>query len=322
MKLFLISGVVGMCAVVVGAMLIGTGDFTGVNENLKFLENLDVRVDESGDKTNVSVKLGDGTKGGKGTIVVRDDDRIEVSLNKNTKFTEENFVFEDSKIKEIKIKGFSANIEISGSTDSKEFTIEMECAKEYQDTCQKMIQEQAGVLSIEGPGHSGFKFGKGQIVKNIEIEFPASSTKKLNMDLGAGNIEIEEAAFSEVQLNTGAGNISMDEVSVNRLEIKNGAGKIALESLDARGEVLISSGTGAIKIESLNPEPNITVKTGAGSIEFKNKAKMSDYKIKAKTGIGSVSLPQADKVVNGYSYFGSGKGTVELKTGTGSIKVK
>lgn len=322
MKIFLISGAAGIMSVVLGSLLVGTGDFTTVSKNLKFLEHLDIRVNESDGQSNVRVKIGATENAESNTIVVRNKDHIEVSVNKKSKFIEKNFVFADSNIKEIQIDGFSADIEISGSTEAKDFTIEMECVKEYQDDCQKMIRESEGVLSIVGRGQKGFQFGKTGIVKSIEIEFPASSTKKVELNIGAGNIEIEEARFSEVRLNTGAGNISLDEVSVDRLEIKNGAGKISLESLDIRGEVQIQSGTGMVRVETLTPDPNVIVKTGTGSIEFKNTAKINDYKIKAQTGMGSVSMPQADKVLDGYSYFGAGKGTVDLKTGTGSIKIR
>lgn len=328
MKIFIISGLVGMFSIIAGGMLLGTSDFSQVKNKLSFLEQFDIQVEEKDDAAHISVQMGNTTPDKATTKIIstQGDDsmtlHIQTQDRSKRKFTEQHLAFEDRHIQEIEVLGLAANVEISGSSEAKNLTVELKCLQGYEEACQNLIKEEKGVLSIDGKRSREILSSRKNILKSIEIEYPERSEKKLQVNIGAGNIEIDEAVFSSIDLKMGAGNLDIDEVRATDIKIKNGAGKVSLEDVEVLGAIDIKNGTGDIEVETLNANPNVVVKTGTGSISFKTKNSIKDFKLKAKTGMGSVSLPPAAKSENGWSVYGSGQGTVELKTGVGSVKVK
>lgn len=141
---------------------------------------------------------------------------------------------------------------------------------------------------------------------NIEIEHGAGKieieelfTNNLKLDLGAGKVEIDRLKVTkEAEINGGAGEIIIHNSNINNLDFNIGVGKATLNSI-LTGENEIDAGIGETNI-------NLT-----GSLE--------DYKIHIEKGIGNVKLNE-DKISN-ERYFGAGKNIVEINGGIGNINI-
>lgn len=123
--------------------------------------------------------------------------------------------------------------------------------------------------------------------------------KKLDFDLGAGKVEIDNLlVLDDAEIDGGAGAIKITNSAINNLELDLGVGKLELTS----------KLTGYNKIDSGIGETNIDL---VGNKE--------DYKIKVEKGLGSVKLE--NKNITDNTYYGDGNSVIDINGGIGSIKV-
>lgn len=123
--------------------------------------------------------------------------------------------------------------------------------------------------------------------------------KKLDFDLGAGKVEIDNLlVLDDAEIDGGAGAIKITNSAINNLELDLGVGKLELTS----------KLTGYNKIDCGVGETNIDL---VGNKE--------DYKIKVEKGLGSVRLENNNITDN--TYYGDGNSVIDINGGIGSIKV-
>jgi len=160
----------------------------------------------------------------------------------------------------------------------------------------------------------------------VTMFIPENKIKNINIDNGAGNIEIENIKAETIKLKTGAGKIiTNDAYAIMKIEI--GAGEITVNGVD--NITNLSTGAGNIKISNVNNNEGINAFTGAGSIEAE-----FDSEIKAKliatTGVGHINIDSQENISNIKKSkdvvneeltadINSGSKVVKLETGVGSI---
>lgn len=106
-------------------------------------------------------------------------------------------------------------------------------------------------------------------------------TRKLELDLGAGNLLINELNVSEkASVDGGAGEIVISNGSINNLDLDMGVGNLDLSS-KLLGNNEIDAGVGNVNIDLLGSDYKITVDKGLG------KTTINDEKIKDNTTIGT-----------------------------------
>jgi DUF4097 and DUF4098 domain-containing protein YvlB len=136
---------------------------------------------------------------------------------------------------------------------------------------------------------------------SVEFEITAPAGTRLDLDTGAGNMQIENMT-GEIDAHTGAGNI---------------------ETWGSAGPVSLDTGAGNITYQG-KPQGDCTFDTGAGNITLRLSAEV-DVEVDLDTGIGSIDVDDFDVVgqvsrgeVRGV--IGSGdQGRIEAQTGAGNI---
>jgi len=125
------------------------------------------------------------------------------------------------------------------------------------------------------------------------------NTKKLNLDLGAGKVEIlNMEVLDEAEMNGGAGEISINNGNINNLDFDMGVGKATITSA-IMGNSEISAGVGELKLTLYG--------------------KKEDYKIEAKKGLGTFKIDNEDVSENTY---GSGNNKIIVEGGIGTVNIK
>jgi len=132
-----------------------------------------------------------------------------------------------------------------------------------------------------------------------KIEAQTLQTKKLNLDLGAGKVDINNLTVTNnLDLDGGAGEIIITNGAINNLDLDMGVGKLTLTSII----------TGNSEIDA-----------GIGDLELNLIGTREDYKIKLDKGIGNATLNQEKMKDN--TYYGTGSNIIDISGGIGSIEI-
>lgn len=132
-----------------------------------------------------------------------------------------------------------------------------------------------------------------------KIEVEKLHTKKINLDLGAGKVNIQNLTVNNnAEINGGAGEIIITNGNINNLDIDMGIGKLTLTSTI----------TG-----------NNDIDAGIGDIELNLIGTTDDYKIILDKGIGNATLNEEN--IKNSTYYGNGSNIVDISGGIGSIKI-
>ena len=156
---------------------------------------------------------------------------------------------------------------------------------------------------------------------SVEFEITAPPGTRLDLDTGAGSIDVREFKNS-IKANTGAGSITLVDVQ-GGIEADSGAG--SLDVRGASGTVRLQTGAGSIDYNG-DPQGECRFETGAGSITLRLPAALN-VEVQLESGMGTISV---DYPVDGRvtkqevdGTIGSGQdGSIYAQTGTGSISVQ
>lgn len=133
-----------------------------------------------------------------------------------------------------------------------------------------------------------------------KVSIETLSTKKLDLDLGAGKVEIDTlTVLEEAKIDGGAGEMIITSSDIHNLDLDMGVGRLSL-TCKLTGTNKIDSGVGEVNLSFL------------GTLE--------DYQIKLDKGLGTATLN--GKNMNDNTNYGTGKNTLTIDGGVGSIQVK
>ncbi|MDD6224633.1 MAG: DUF4097 family beta strand repeat-containing protein [bacterium] len=134
-------------------------------------------------------------------------------------------------------------------------------------------------------------------VGKVKIEI--LKARKLNLDLGAGKVEIDHVVVTEETImDGGAGEMIVRHGKLHDLDLDLGVGNVSFTALI----------TGNSQIDA-----------GVGSMNLQLVGTLSDYKLKLDKGIGTVMIDGAKMGDN--TYYGSGNHFIDIDGGVGSIQV-
>lgn len=147
----------------------------------------------------------------------------------------------------------------------------------------------------------------------------------------------EGYAFSVVEIDAGAGVMEIDGLSAEKVDFDLGAGEVIMKHLTVRTSADIEGGTGKVEITDADIT-DLDFDLGIGKVELKGKlsgnskldfgvgeaviglaGSLDDYSITVDKGLGSVSL-DGKSVTDGRNY-GSGDSVIKMDGGVGSIEV-
>lgn len=142
---------------------------------------------------------------------------------------------------------------------------------------------------------------------------------KVNLEAGAGKIEIESLKAKDLDFKLGAGKVTINELIVsNRAKIDGGAGKTEILS----GEINnldFELGIGENKINAKLTGKN-ELEAGVGSVKIRLTDGTENYTIKAEKGIGSITID--GKGVSDDVEYGNGDTYIKIHGGVGSIDIR
>ncbi len=141
--------------------------------------------------------------------------------------------------------------------------------------------------------------------------------KELEIENGAGRVEIDGIFARKIDVKHGAGMIRISNSNFDKVEIAGGAGKIEIVS-SVLNDMKLSAGVGNVKIEAELIGDN-RIECGVGGVDILLKGKKEDYRILAEKGIGSLKV-EGDSISN-ESTYGNGTNQIRVTGGIGSINI-
>lgn len=148
----------------------------------------------------------------------------------------------------------------------------------------------------------------------------------------------ENYTFGKVDIEAGAGQVEIDELNTRDLSLEIGAGTVSIGKLNVTGEADIEGGAGTTKILA-GEVNNLNLDMGAGKVELKAKLTgrneidagvgkldieltdgVENYSINVNKGIGTVNI--AGNTVRNNEMYGSGSTLILVEGGIGSIDIK
>jgi len=167
----------------------------------------------------------------------------------------------------------------------------------------------AGRLAIDtGSGHV--------VVRDVDGE--------TDVDTGSGSIQVEGVLGGSIRLDTGSGEVTGNGLEAPSIVVDTGSGRVELDDV-ASSDVVIDTGSGSVALGMLTDVERLEVDTGSGSITVRLPAS-AGAEVEMDTGSGSLDLELSLEVrtvrrdhIEGR--LGDGRGTIELDTGSGTIRL-
>lgn len=148
------------------------------------------------------------------------------------------------------------------------------------------------------------------IPENIEFE-------KVNIETGAGIVNIEEIKAEKLKLNLGAGETIIKNIISDNVDIDGGAGKFTIEN-GTINNLDFDLGIGETTINA-KITGNNKIDTGIGRLKLNIDGNVDDYKLKVEKGIGDIKLN--GKQVSNNTIIGNGENFIDIDGGIGEILI-
>lgn len=141
---------------------------------------------------------------------------------------------------------------------------------------------------------------------------------KIEINTGAGKIEIEDLNTEQLSLELGAGETIINNISVTEeCNIDGGAGKISVNNGTIKDlDLDMGIGETNLIVELMGKNE---INAGIGNLNIELQGNKEDYKIQADKGIGSIKI-KGNEQINA-SVYGNGNNSIEIDGGIGNIDI-
>lgn len=142
---------------------------------------------------------------------------------------------------------------------------------------------------------------------------------KVKMDIGAGTIDIGKINTKSLYLDLGAGNVTIDDLNVSEeTKINGGAGNININS-GKIANINFDLGIGDTTINA-DITGNSKIDTGIGKLNVYLTLAKEEYKIDIEKGVGEIRFN--DTIVSNDTSIGDGNNHLKINGGVGEINIK
>lgn len=159
------------------------------------------------------------------------------------------------------------------------------------------------------------------VESNLIIYLPSDTPiiNEVDIDAGAGKIDIARLNTKELYFELGAGEVYIENVIVtDNIDIDGGVGKTELVNCNLNN-LKADLGVGAFLFNGTLTGKN-EINSGVGAVNINLKGKREDYTINTSKGVGNITLDEekmeADRV------YGNGSHYLEVDGGIGEINIK
>lgn len=162
-------------------------------------------------------------------------------------------------------------------------------------------------------------FGWGEAGKVI-ITLPAEHTfAKVNIDAGAGKIDIDTLSATAFSLNIGAGDVHIGALyGMDDTVINGGAGQITIDG-GTLADFDLDMGVGQFDCTAALTGAS-EINCGVGEMRLTLIGTAADYRIELDKGIGSATVD--GKALSDGETYGTGANEIDIDGGVGAIKVE
>ena len=176
-------------------------------------------------------------------------------------------------------------------------------------------QSNNNTLKIEEKHH----WALGNTQSDLVIYIPENfNLNRINIEAGAGKVEIENLNAESLDLELGAGEASISNLNVtSRCKLEGGAGRLNvlngnLNNLD------LDMGMGEVNINALITG-NSDIDAGIGTLNLNLQGSKADYRIRLDKGVGNIRI-NGENISNGSTY-GEGANLIKIDDGIGNINI-
>jgi DUF4097 and DUF4098 domain-containing protein YvlB len=132
-------------------------------------------------------------------------------------------------------------------------------------------------------GHSNN--GNSKITIYVPVGFVA---EKIEIDAGAGNVNIDSLSTKKLDINAGAGNITGSNITADEVKMDGGVGEIRLDQVNLT-DVDINSGVGNVNLQGSMYGKN-KIDCGVGEVKLTLTGSVDDYDLTIDKGLGSIYI--------------------------------
>lgn len=231
-------------------------------------------------------------------------DELTNTINSSDRITKD---FESSKIENIKIELAYSILTINEGDSLKIETNSNKIESKQNGNSLKIKEREPNIFETSEERKIIITLPKDITFNNIEIE------------TGAGEIQIEKLTAKNLNLEIGAGKVTIQDLQITqKAKIEGGAGKVEINA-GKMANLDLDMGVGSFKLAS-ELSGNNKINAGIGKLELNLTDGIDDYTIRAEKGVGSIKI--GEKEISSNAEYGTGKTKIKIDGGIGSIEVK
>ena len=200
------------------------------------------------------------------------------------------------------------NVNLTIKSEGEKFEVET-----FQIPVDTKIENERGTLKIK----NNKKF-MNDSDSTIIIYIPQNvQLQECDIEIGAGELNIEKLNSKKVDFNFGAGKVNINELITEKSEIECGAGQVTISNSDLTNSK-IETGVGKL-IYSGYIRGNSQLECGIGETELNLQGGKEIYKIRTEKGIGTIKINN-ETITNGTT-TGNGENIINVESGIGKITI-
>lgn len=162
----------------------------------------------------------------------------------------------------------------------------------------------------------GSWFWQTKNIGEIRITIPEGLLKSLDIDAGAGKININNLNVDKFDIEQGAGTIEINHITTNKTDIDGGAGEINIADSEIYN-LDLDAGVGKVTIDGI-VYGNSEIDCGVGEVNLNLNGDESIYTLAIDKGIGSIKI-NGDSFNN--NIYGNGVNRINIDGGVGAINI-
>ena len=175
---------------------------------------------------------------------------------------------------------------------------------------------QNGTLKIEE--ENTWFWNTNSVSGEIIVSVPDDTIlRKLEIDAGAGKIEISNIEVEQLDIDQGAGVLEIKNGTFQRTDIDGGAGETIIKDTSFHN-LKLNAGVGAISIKA-EMTGKSEIECGVGDTDLTLLGKEEDYTVLAEKGLGNIQINGTNQ--GNHTRYGSGENQIKIEGGIGNITI-
>jgi hypothetical protein len=202
----------------------------------------------------------------------------------------------------------------------RDFAVYLGAGEATVENVEGDLRVDTGTGSVDASGVRGslvVDTGSGSVVvQGVDGE--------LSVDTGSGSVEVSGVRGPRLEVDTGSGSVAGQGISVGSLVVDTGSGSVELSEV-ACSDVMVDTGSGSVELDLLDDVERLIVDTGSGGVTLTVPDDLG-ARVEVDSGSGGIDadLPiEIEAVRRTYlrGTIGDGRGSIEIDTGSGGIKI-